>query len=618
MSAILIPPALATRVDRVPTGPEWLHEPKLDGYRIQCHLRARASTLLTRSGLDWSARFPAVVAATRELAGRRDMVLDGEIVMPSRRGASAFQSLQRAVKEQSTARVVYWVFDLLEYDGLDLRSLPLTERRMALQRLLSGRGGAARVRMTRELRGAPDSLLARACAVGGEGIISKRRDGAYPSGRSGGWLKIKCGQQDEFVVVGSTAPRGSRQHIGALLLATRHEAQGALRFAGRVGSGFDAPMLAALAARLVRRDGAPDELTFVGAVPRNVQWVEPDLVINASFAEWTVDGLLRQATFGGIREDKPVTGIQREQIMATPGTVMSHGERLVFPEAGIHKRDVADYLVAVSPLMLPHITGRPLSLLRCPSGAHAQCFFQKHWKPTRGATIATRTVAEADGSNDAYAVVTTTDDLLALAQMNVLEIHAWGSRFPSVEKPDRIILDLDPGPDVSWADVCGAARQVRDLLAAHGLESWVKLTGGKGLHVTVPVSGATTWDQVSLFGKLIATRMASDEPRRFTSTMAKRARTGKIFIDWMRNNRGSTAVAPWSIRARTGGPIAMPLSWDELDGVPRGDLMTIPDVIDFLRTSPDDPWSDLLTKRQRITTAMVHAIGAGVTDRRSA
>ncbi len=610
--ARLITPALATRVDSVPEGDEWFHERKLDGYRVQCHAGGKTATLITRNGLDWSERFPAIVAAILKVAPGKEMIVDGEVVMPSRGSHSSFQALQGAVRAGSTARAVYWVFDLLRYDGLDLRQLSFSERRNALSKALSQSAQNGRVRMTQELRGPPAKLLSNACTKGEEGVISKRRDSPYSGGRSRDWLKIKCAQQDEFVIVGYTAPRGSREHLGALLLATRVPGNQDLRYVGRVGSGFSVDVLRELRARVAPRTSPPVELAISTGLPRCVQWVEPELIANVSFAEWTADGLLRQATFGGLREDKSVATVEREIVQSVRGIALSHGDRIVFPENGVRKRDIATYYDAVAPLMLPHLAGRPLSLLRCPDGAQAACFFQKHWSAAQGKGITTRLVREADGTSDPYAVAATADELLALVQMNVIEIHAWGSSFPVLERPDRIILDFDPGPGVSWVAICDATRRARALLASIGLESWVKLSGGKGLHVTIPVTGAVTWDQLSMFSKLIATRMAHDEPRLFTSTVTKSARNKRIFIDWMRNARGATAAAPWTVRARPGAPVAMPLLWDELEDISRGDLMTIPDVIDYLRSSPPDPWHDLLRKTQRITSAMVTSLGNGM------
>ncbi len=587
-----------------------MHERKLDGYRLQCHVNFGVGALLSRNGLDWSDRFPTLLAAAVELAGSRQVVLDGEVVMNGADEASAFQTLQTALKIGRTAGAVYWVFDLLWYDALDLRPLPLSERRAALLRLFQQRPPRSRLRLMPELRGPVNQMLAAACAAGEEGVMSKRRDAPYRAGRSHSWLKIKCRAQDEFVVVGFTAPRGQRKHIGSLLLASRDIGSRTLRYVGRVGSGFSDHALRNIAASLHVRATMPALLRLTTELPGHVTWVDPDLVVSVTFAEWTSDGLLRQATYAGVREDKSVKDVIRETVNPTPGVTLSHAERVIFPEIGLRKADLGAYYEAVAPLLLPHVAGRPLSLLRCPDGAEKGCFFQKHWPVTRGVKIPTRTVAESDGSADPYAVVMTASDLVALVQMNVVEIHAWGSQFPDIERPDRLVLDFDPGPGVSWSAVCDVAHTAREVLATLGLECWVKLSGGSGLHVTVPFTGALSWEQLTMFSRLLAMHIANRDSRRYTAVMSKSARHKRIFIDWLRNSRGATAVAPWSVRARTGAPIAIPLFWSELDDVPRGDLMSLPDVHEYLGASPTDPWRGMLAVEQSLTVEMVQALGA--------
>ncbi len=610
-SPSLLPLALATRVHTVPVGSEWLHEAKLDGYRIQCQVDGQRATLLTRNGLDWSARFPAITAALLRLARRRRLIADGEIIMPAAGGASRFEALQRAVRDSTTTQAVYWLFDMLMWDGLDLRSLSLTRRRATLSAVLAQGNSAPQVRMTRELRGDASQLLAKACAAGEEGVISKRRDAPYPAGRSREWLKIKCSQGDEFVVVGYTAPRGSRRHLGALLLATHQPGSSALRYVGRVGSGVSGDTLRTLQALLMPRNSSAASPSAALAAVRGVQWVEPRLIVQVSFAEWTTDGLLRQPTFRGIREDKTVRDIIPEVTVPVDSFTLTHPDRVVFAENGITKRAIADFYLAAAPLLLPHVRGRPLSLLRCPGGAHATCFFQKHWARTRGAAVSTRTLREGDVTSAPYAVIESAADLVHLVQWNVIEFHAWGSRFAAIGRPDRVVIDLDPDPSVPWAAVCDAARAVRDMLGQSGLESWVKLTGGKGLHVNIPLAGGATWEQVSSLSKLVALRMVAEHPGEFTAKAAKAGRYKRIFIDWMRNARGATAVVPWSVRARRGSPVAMPISWDDLPHISSGDQMTIPDLIDYLRTAPDDPWLSMLSSTQRLTAAAVELLGQG-------
>lgn len=611
-SAQLMPPALATRVDAVPVGAGWLHEPKFDGYRLQCHVEDGLVSALTRSGLDWGERFPDICSAVKRLAGKRHLVLDGEVVMPARDDRSPFQTLQTAVRDGNTERAIYWVFDLLVYDRLDLRSLSLTVRRDSLHKLLRAPGVSRRIRLTPELRGAPAGLLAQAHRKNSEGVISKRRDGAYPSGRSNDWLKAKVSHSDEFVVVGFTAPNGARESLGALLLATREHGTG-LRYAGRVGSGMTAAELVSLARQL-----SPSSTPSV-AVPSEqlrgvaVTWVEPALVVSVGFAEWTNDGLLRQATLLGVREDKVPVSVRRERAEVMQSVSISHGERVVYPEIGLTKADIAAYYGIVAPLLIPHIEERPLSLMRCPDGAHGACFFQKHWSLRRGEHVTTRAVIESDGESEDYAFVSTASELLALVQMNVIEIHPWGSRLKSLERPDMLILDLDPGPGVSWNAVRDAAFEVRRLLEFIGLTGWLKLSGGKGLHIGIPIERRLTWDQASQFCRLLAERMAADHPKSFVVKSTKSIRTGRIFIDWMRNSRGATAVAPWSMRARPGAPISMPIEWEDLAFIARGDDMTVPTVIDYLRSRPADPWHKALSTRQRVSAEMVGRL-SGATE----
>lgn len=601
--------SLATRAAAVPEGKEWLHEPKLDGYRIQCHAAGGRAHLLSRNGLDWTTRFPAIATAAAQLSEHGPLVLDGEIVMPRLPGLSSFQSLQRAIRDHATEQATYWVFDLLRVDDLDLRPLPLSERRDALSRVLATRATGARIRQVALLRGTVSSLLTRACARSEEGVISKRRDAPYVGGRSRQWLKIKCGEADEFVIVGYTEPRGSRAHLGALLLATRLPGPAGLQYAGRVGTGMNDAALKSLVTRLRKRSSPPRALRVITPLPAGVRWVAPELVVSVSFAEWTSDGLLRQASFDGVREDKRVKSVTRETAGSAPRVRITHEDRVVFKDSGITKRQLADYHTAVAPVMLPHLADRPLSLLRCPEGVPGKSFFQKHWPSAASSDVRTVSVDEADGSSDPYAVANSVNDLIALVQMNAIEIHPWGSRSDALDRPDRLVLDLDPGLEIEWVMVCEAARRLRDVLAGLGLKSWVKLTGGKGLHVMVPLSRVHSWDQVSQFSQLVAMRLMLDAPDVFVVKASKAARERRIFIDWLRNSRGATAVAPWSVRARPGAPVAMPIAWDELTHIPRGDYVTVPELMGFLRTGPDDAWGDVFTVKQRISRVMVEKLG---------
>lgn len=685
----LITPALATRVASVPSGPEWLHEPKIDGYRLQCHVTGRNAVLLSRTGLDYSARFPGVAAAALALANGRRLILDGEVVVPTAEGHSPFQSLQAALSSGVVTDATYWVFDLLAIDRRDLRRSSLEERRVALSALVGRSRKAAVIRITPPLTDAPESLLAAACDRGEEGVISKLKAAPYRPGRTRDWVKTKCGERDELVVIGFTEPEGTRTHFGALLLASRMTEGGALRYAGRVGTGFDGPTLAALHATLVRLERPTAAVSVPRSVSRNVHWVEPRLVADVAFAEWTVDRLVRQATFQGLRDDKEAGDVRRETSGApgatrrsvktrsvksavrnaaaeetaveklavkktavtktavkttapkktatrasagtkavgkdstTPsgrstvdakvaGVTITSGDRMVYPEIKLTKRGLAEFYEAAAPLILPHMGGRPLSTMRCPDGPQATCFYQKHWAATRGARVRVVRVPEADGDPADYAIANDVADIMALVQMNAIEFHMWGSRTDALESPDRLILDLDPGPGVSWTTLRESAVHVRDLLQRAGLESWVKLSGGKGVHVTVPMQRRLTWQQLTDLARLMAGRLVADSPTTFVDTASKEKRTRRIFIDWLRNSRGATAVAPWTVRARPNAPVSVPLSWAELSTVASGSTFTVPAARELIASRRDDPWVSMLASRQRLTESVIDALADSV------
>jgi len=612
---VLVTPALATRVSHVPEGADWVHEPKLDGYRMQCQISGTRAVLLSRNGLDWSERFPNVKAAALGLRAADGTVLDGEVVAVARRGESPFQALQTALTQGAATNVIYWVFDLLASGGRDLRGLPLDERRAQLETLLNSVHRTSPIRLTKRCAGTPSSLLAKACARGEEGVISKRRDARYPTGRSQDWLKIKCGERDELVIIGFSPPAGSREHFGALLLAI-HPLPGApLRYAGRVGSGFSAASLEALVRLLEPIERDTPACTVPHDMTRGVRWVEPLLVAEVSFAEWTTDHLLRQATFLGLRQDKEAADVKKEMPAgddttgsAVQGVTISHGSRVVFKSVGVTKHDLAVYYEAVSSLMLPHITSRPLSTLRCPDGPGVACFFQKHWSASNAPHVKVMAVSEANGDSKEYAVARRAVDLIRLVQLNVIEFHPWASGGRSLELPDRLILDLDPGPGISWSVLRDSAVHVRDVLQGIGLRSWVKLSGGKGVHITLPLERRLDWNQFADFARILASRLVADNPGTFIDTAAKAARKRRIFVDWLRNVRGATAAAPWSVRARENAPVAVPLLWEELRSIDSASEMILPVVMEHLSAKPDDPWADMNATKQRVSSRVLASL----------
>ncbi len=613
-------PELATLVEGPPTGDAWLHEIKYDGYRIVCHIEAGAVRLVSRNGKDWTARFPSVVEGVRAL-GLDTAILDGEVVALRPDGSSDFQTLQNAIKDGADATLAYFVFDLPFAAGYDLRRTPLHQRKQALRALLEhAASGPTSVRYADHAQGSGADFLTEACRHRLEGLISKRADSAYASRRTRDWQKTKCGQRQEFVIGGFTEPRGSRQGFGSLVLGYRDDR--GLRYAGRVGTGFSEAQLKSLQGRLqsLERSSSPFEAGPPNRLDgRRVHWVRPELVAEIRFSEWTGDGQLRQPSFLGLREDKPageVTSEQpaprddarggrqgrgsRAQTVTVCGVALSHPERVLYPQQGVTKLQLAQYYADIADWILPQVAGRPLSLVRCPQGYTAQCFYQKHLQ--EGAPEALRTVEiQEKDKRVGYGVVDDAAGLIALAQMGALEIHPWGARADQPERPDRLVFDLDPGEGVAWRDVAQAARDVGSRLEELGLRSFVKTTGGKGLHVVVPLQRRHDWEQVKAFAGAVARSLAAEAPQRYLAKMTKAERRGRVFIDYLRNGRGSTAVAAYSTRAREGAPVATPLRWDELGRIQDARKYTLANVPARLQRMRTSPWAGFFEIRQSIT-----------------
>jgi bifunctional non-homologous end joining protein LigD len=558
-------PQLATLVASVPTASDWWFEPKLDGYRLLARIDGDHVRLATRNGNDWTDRFPQISAALRALPCRRAL-LDGEVVVFDTEGVSRFQRLQAALKDRR-GEMVYVVFDLLHLDEWELRDAPLSARKAALRELLSG--VKTPLRYGDHLESGGDAMFRAACELGLEGIIAKRANAPYRPGRTASWLKIKCMQEQEFVIVGYTEPNGARHGFGALLLATRDQAGGPLRFAGRVGSGFDRGTLHSLYKQLTARETARSAVTGVNR--RNsgsdVHWVKPELVAVVSFTGWTDDQHLRHPVFQGLREDKAAKDvlIERPAVISEPVGAskpvrLTNPGKLLFTDPPITKRDLAAYWKEVAPLTLPYLMERPLSLLRCPDGI-AQCFYQKHIGGSAPENIPTVAI---DDEDEPYAVVDGANALRALVQWGAIELHPWGSRATDLDRPDTLVFDLDPSPELPWPAVVDGAAELKARIEALGLIPFAKLTGGKGIHLVVPVQAGPDWKSVKAFARALATELARAEPAHFTVSISKSQRTGKIFIDYLRNDRESTAIAPYSPRARVGAPIAAPVDWSEL------------------------------------------------------
>lgn len=590
-----VPPALATLKPAAPQGDRWVHEIKFDGYRLEAQVRNRRVKLLTRSGQDWTERFGQEIVAALSALPVKTAILDGELVVEGSSGASDFSALQADLSAGRTDRYRYYAFDLLYLDGADLRSLPLLERKSRLEALVEGAGD--RVRYSEHFDEDGEVMLRHACRLSLEGLVSKERDASYPAGRSRSWIKSKCANRQEFVIAGFVPSTASADQVGSLVLGYRRD--GAFVHAGRVGTGFSRTVARDLKKRLdgIRRKTSPFADKLSAAARRDVVWVKPELVAEVEFRAWTADGILRHAAFRGLREDKPAQEITRETPVGTkepaaarPQVRLTHPDRIYWPDAGVTKQDLADWYAEAWPRMAPHLVNRPVALLRCPGGTGGQCFFQKHaWKGQSREILTFQDPLDED--DDPLVAVDGLPGLTGLVQGGALEIHSWQSTLDDLEHPDQIVMDLDPGEGVEWKAIIACAREVRARLEAAGLAAFVKTSGGKGLHVVAPLVPRAGWDEVKAFAGKFAKEMADDNPEAYVATISKAKRPGKILVDYLRNGRNNTAVAPYSSRARAGAPVSMPLSWDDLGPKIGPAHFTVRNAADHLRDAPD-PWSD--------------------------
>ncbi len=562
-----VEPMLATAVKKPANGKRWLHEIKFDGYRIEALIDKGRLSLLTRTGLDWTAKFGQAIIGTFKALPVSQALIDGEIVVENGAGASDFSALQAALSEGRRDRFVFYGFDLLYLNDFDLREAPLVERKRLLAAILGDGSGPLRYSSHFDEDG--ETMLRHACRLGLEGIVSKLRDSPYRSGRGKSWTKAKCSARQEFVVAGFVPSTAARNAIGSLALGVYDG--DALRYVGRVGTGFTASSARDLYARLepMRLSSSPFSQRLSAAESRQVRFVRPELVAEVDVRGWTADGLLRHTSFKALREDKPAREVVRESSSSDPpakapmsAIELTHPDRLYWPDDGVTKQGLADYYAEVWLRMAPFVVGRALALVRCPDGITGQKFFQKHaWKGVSSAIVL---VEDPKEKGEPLISIRDLDGLTALVQMAVLEIHPWGSPVADWERPDMVVMDLDPGEDVAWEALIEAASEVRQRLEEAGLAAFVKTSGGKGLHVVAPVKPKAEWPAVKAFTKGIADAMAADSPKRYVATIAKAKRTGKILIDYLRNQRGMTAVAVYSTRARPGAAVSMPLGWDEL------------------------------------------------------
>lgn len=605
---------LARLVASVPEGEDWLYELKYDGYRIVAFLEGNSVRLMTRNNNDYTDRFGSIASSLLDWAAGRAIVLDGEMAVTDAAGRTDFQALQNYMKNPNPKDLTYIVFDLLALDGADLRGQRLTQRKDALLALM--KDAPKNLHYSRHVKGNGKESSQAACELGMEGIIGKRADSVYSGTRNGDWIKFKCDKRQEFVIGGFTLSDKKTHGVSSLLLGVYNGHE--LVYAGRAGTGLNESDAKELDMRFQSLKKA--EPPFRDAPkPRSnekITWLEPELVAEIKFAEWTKENLLRQASFKGLRTDKDPRDIKKEEAedgtrpespeegekpMETSGNSIIIGgikitnpDKVIFDDPKITKADVIRYYEQVSQRMLPYVSHRILSIVRCPKGISQSCFFKKHPGPDNKGII-TVPVSNGDGEAEDYFYIENESGLLFEAQMGTLEFHTWGSRADELEKPDRMVFDLDPDEGMDLDTVRQGVRDMKAILAELSLRSYLKTSGGKGYHVVVPLKPSVSWDAFHDFAKRVAEVMEKKWPDRYTSNVKKVKRTNKIFIDWIRNGRGATSVAPYSLRARKGASVSMPIAWEELDTV-------APDGVDMkgalLRIGGDDPWKDFFQNDQ--------------------
>ena len=593
--------------DQPPSGVGWIHETKYDGYRLQAAVSGRTVALYTREGLDWTDRFPGVAQHLATL-GLKKMLIDGEAVVLDRRGLSSFTALVEALKTKRDD-ISYVAFDLIVANGRDIRRRPLEERKEALAAALR-RADERRVIVAPYIEAEGSVVFGKAVEAGAEGIVSKRASSTYKSRRSPSWIKAKADSRDDVIIVGYVP--SERRQFSSLLAAREDEGQ--LRFSGGVGTGFDQAELADALNKLqaIRRKGPPEGLAGAERAPRKSIWVEPRLRAEIEYHGWTADRQLRHARFLGWREDRPEETVKVEPNMRKRSSDtktdprlarVTHPERVVFAKAGITKGDVAAYYLAVADRILPYLLKRPISFVRAPEGLGGEIFFQRHL--LKGMSKGILQIPDPDKEHADWVSVIDKDGLITCAQFGIIELHGWGSTMPKLASPDRVVFDLDPDPAVKFSDVRTAALDLRRLLEGIELKSFPLLSGGKGIHVVVPLDRTQDWETIGTFASGLAHGLAETDPKRYVAVASKAKRRGKIYIDWLRNKMTASAIVPWSLRARQESSVAMPVTWSEMQSARSGaDFM----LRDALRRR--DPWKDYFATKQRIPKQVSAFLGA--------
>jgi bifunctional non-homologous end joining protein LigD len=598
-----VEPGLATRVDDAPKGDAWMHEIKYDGYRIQAAVSGDSVRLYTRTGLDWTAKFQSVADALAAL-NLKDVLLDGEVAVAQASGKTDFSALQKSLESGVAKGVSYFVFDLLGDGAKDMRKAPLLERKQQLEKVLAK--AKAPIRISPYVEGGGPDVLEAFRDQGLEGVVSKKATSTYQSGRTSSWLKAKCVNEQEFVIIGYQ-PSLKNRAFAALMMADHVD--GKLVYRGNVGTGFNDKTLASLHAELCKIERAKPALTVPREAAKGAKWVEPKLVAQVRFAEFTSEGAIRHGVFLGLRGDKSAKDVQAEQVAPAMRTRvrLTHPGKVLFPDAGVTKAELAAYLDMAADRMGAHLYGRPVSLVRAPDGVGHQTFFQKHAMKGMPKEIKLIDIAEADGKPEEYITLPDATAIVSAAQISALEFHLWGSRNKDLEHPDRLIFDLDPDEDLDFQFVKRAAFDIKALLDSADLTSFAMITGGKGIHIVLNVKPKLGWDELKAFSADVAEQIAALDPKRFVANMAKAKRKGRIFIDYLRNGRGATAIAPYSPRARGTAPIAVPVSWDELKTIPAASVFKLKDM--HARLNEPDPWAEYTKSAVNITKATRSRLG---------
>jgi bifunctional non-homologous end joining protein LigD len=610
-------PELATLVESAPEG-DWHYEIKFDGYRMLARIDGDDVRLFTRNGHDWSAKMPAQLQALKAL-GLESGWLDGEVVVANEHGVPDFQALQNAFETERSQEIVYYLFDVPYLNGLNLCEVTLGERRTALAHILKGNDSPA-LRYSEDFAEGAEHLLESACQMEMEGLIGKRADSPYRNRRSSDWIKLKCKQRQEFVIVGYTEPKGSRSAFGALLLGLHDADSGELRYAGKVGTGFSETTLHTLLKQLQPLHATKPAVSNppTGAEARGVQWLKPQLLAEVAYAQITREGLVRHSVFHGLRQDKPAKGISQEKPVkktASPkaaaadltGQVrITHPERVIDSASGTSKLQLAEYYGRISPWILPHLKDRPVALVRAPDGITGELFFQKNAEHLAIPKIVTFSKAQA---GQAAMVINDAQALVGAVQMGCVELHSWNATSKHFDLPDRFVLDLDPDPVLPWKSMVEATHLTLTLLDELGLKAFLKTSGGKGMHIVVPLTPKLGWDEVKAFSQAIVQHMAKLMPDRFSAVSGPKNRVGRIFIDYLRNGLGATTATVYGVRAREGLPVSVPVSRDEVAQLKGGAQWTISTVLQHLQEREEDPWSDFFKTRQSLTKKMHKQLG---------